>query len=484
MWFRSDLRAGDNPALVSACARARAAHGRVVGLFVVSPGEWRAHDWAGVRVDFVLRTVRELSRTLEGLGIPLLVRSAATAGDVVATVLATAREAGCSSVECNAEYELNEARRDAALVAAVAAADLTVHVHHDQCLLAPGTVLTQSGTPFTVFTPFRRRVYQMLEEEREAGGMQGPRVPAVPRGFGRLEGVPGPEAVPEGVAGFESAVPARLWPAGEREAARRLEAFIERRVLKYKAERDRPDLDGTSVLSPYLAVGAISVRQCLRGALGVNDGKLEGGREGPACWISELVWRDFYRHIVAAFPRVCMHRAFKTPTDRIAWRRDEGELAAWKEGRTGYPIVDAAMRQLAATGWMHNRLRMISAMFLTKDLLIDWRLGERHFMRSLVDGDLASNNGGWQWSASTGTDAAPYFRVFNPASQSRKVDPEGAFIRRWVPELAGVEGDAVHEPGLLAALARARVEYPGPMVDHGRGRERALAAFKGLGAGV
>lgn len=200
------------------------------------------------------------------------------------------------------------------------------------------------------------------------------------------------------------------------------------------------------------------------------------GAPGPSCWISELVWREFYKHIVFHFPRVCMGRAFRPETEKIKWVEDERLLAAWQQGRTGYPIVDAAQRALLATGWMHNRLRMISAMFLSKDLFLDWRLGERHFMRNLVDGDLASNNGGWQWSASTGTDAAPYFRIFNPASQSSKFDAEGRFIKKWCPELAKLNGPELHEPGLLG-LRRHTVDYPEPVVDHAAARERVLRAF-------
>jgi deoxyribodipyrimidine photo-lyase len=283
--------------------------------------------------------------------------------------------------------------------------------------------------------------------------------------------------VPARVKGFESSVDPGLWPAGERAAAKRLEAFVDGRISRYKTDRELPGVDGTSTLSPYLAVGAISPRQCLKAAVEWNKGKLSGGHPGADQWIAELIWREFYRHVLVAFPRVCMGRAFKSETDRIRWRYDEGEFAAWCEGRTGYPIVDAAMRCLNATGWMHNRLRMVAAMFLAKDLLIDWRWGEKYFMQRLVDGDLASNNGGWQWSASTGTDAAPYFRIFNPVSQSRKCDPEGVFIRKWVPELAGVSGDEVHDPSELPPLVRAGLRYPEKMVDHGEARERVMSAF-------
>ncbi len=202
---------------------------------------------------------------------------------------------------------------------------------------------------------------------------------------------------------------------------------------------------------------------------------------GRETWITELIWREFYRHILVGFPRVSRHQPFRLETRRLEWSGNEEHFDAWKEGRTGVPIVDAAMRCLRATGWMHNRLRMITAMHLTKDLFLDWRRGERWFMRNLIDGDLASNNGGWQWSASTGTDAAPYFRIFNPVSQSRKFDPDGAFIRAWVPELRDLAGGEIHDPSSLPELARARIDYPAPIVNHTQARERAIAAFKALG---
>jgi deoxyribodipyrimidine photo-lyase len=282
-----------------------------------------------------------------------------------------------------------------------------------------------------------------------------------------------------------------LWPGGEAWARRQLRAFVKDAIGAYKTDRDYPGRAGTSAASVPLAVGALSTRQCLHAALeagglaagGLNPKAFDRMPEGPRHWLSEVVWREFFTHVLVGWPRVCMNRAFQVHTDRLAWPTDRGAFEAWREGRTGIPIVDAGMRQLAATGWMHNRVRMVTAMFLTKNLFIDWRWGERHFMRSLVDGYFASNNGGWQWSASTGTDAAPYFRIFNPVSQSEKFDPEGAYIRRWVPELGGVAGEAVHAPhDRLPPLARARLAYPEPIVDLSASRDAAIRAFQALRA--
>ncbi len=266
----------------------------------------------------------------------------------------------------------------------------------------------------------------------------------------------------------------------------KLKKFASDHIDRYKSDRDFPGIPGTSQQSVYLTTGVISPRQCLHIAIEANNGKLDGGLAGPTCWISELIWREFYVHVLEAFPRVCKHRAFKPATDRISWSHDDNMFERWKTGTTGVPIVDAAMRQLNQTGWMHNRLRMVAAMYLTKDLFIDWRWGERYFMQNLVDGFLASNNGGWQWSASTGTDAAPYFRIFNPVSQSRSYDPEGTFIRTYCPELAGLNSDEIHDPYSdatgVAPLRRSKLDYPAPIVDHRAARERVLAAFKAIGS--
>jgi deoxyribodipyrimidine photo-lyase len=270
------------------------------------------------------------------------------------------------------------------------------------------------------------------------------------------------------------------WPAGEKAAQKRLAEFTGDCLEKYHELRDLPAVDGTSCLSPWLACGAISPRQCLATVKRENQ-KWPAEGSGAEAWLNELIWRDFYTHVVVGFPRVSCSQPFQKKTAALKWRYDENDLQAWQSGLTGYPIVDAAMRQLKQTGWMHNRLRMIVAMFLSKHLLIDWRLGEKYFMQNLLDGDLAANNGGWQWSASTGTDAVPSFRIFNPFSQSARFDSDGSFIRKFCPELSEVSAVALHDPRKLAVeIAQKKIRYPAPIVDHKIARERALAAFKNL----
>ncbi len=477
VWFRADLRVSDNPALHRASIDAAAAGGALIALFIICPEQWRSHDWAAIKVDFILRHLRELSADLAKLNIPLLVESTPTFRDVPKTLASFASRQNCQAIYWNKEVELNETRRDAAVSAAAKQAGLRALGFTDQTLIEPGEVRTGEGNFYTVFTPFKRSLYRTIEER---GGVH---LVAAPRKQSPLPLAPSP--IPESIAGFLSHVPdaPSLWPAGEKHAQTRLAAFAKSHLGNYKLQRDQPALDSTSTLSPYLAIGSISSRQCIAAAIPANDGKLEGPNLGATTWISELAWREFYRHIIVGFPRVCMGRAFKPDTEQIAWAWNEHHFNAWCAGRSGFPIVDAGMRQLSATGWMHNRVRMIVAMFLTKDLFFDWRRGERFFMRHLIDGDLGSNNGGWQWSASTGTDAAPYFRIFNPFSQSRTCDPAGNYIRRWVPELASLEGGekgAIHDPSTLPPLARARIDYPEPIVDHAKAKDRVMKAFQSL----
>ncbi|MCU7650902.1 deoxyribodipyrimidine photo-lyase [Pseudomonas piscis] len=467
IWLRSDLRLHDNTALSAAAQR-----GPTVAVYLLSPEQWQAHDDAPCKIDFWLRNLQSLSTALGQLNIPLLIRSAATWDQAPRVLLDLCRQLQIRMLHFNQEYGIHESRRDAAVARVLENAGVGVQGHFDQLLFKPGSVLTKSGGYFQVFSQFRKVCYSRLHTAL-------PVLVSAPRAQMPLSISADP--LPGQIEGFPTPKPAlrELWPAGEDEAQARLERFADEQIHYYQGERDFPAKPGTSQLSPYLAAGVISPRQCLHAALRSNQGEFESGNPGAVTWINELLWRDFYKHILAGYPRVSRHRAFRPETEAVKWRDAPEELAAWQEARTGLPIIDAAMRQLLETGWMHNRLRMVVAMFLTKNLLIDWREGERFFMRHLIDGDLAANNGGWQWSASTGTDAAPYFRIFNPVSQSQKFDSEGRFIKHWLPQLAGLNKKDIHNPATLGGLFGV-ADYPAPMVDLPRSRERALAAFKAL----
>ncbi|UVL83094.1 deoxyribodipyrimidine photo-lyase [Pseudomonas sp. B21-028] len=465
IWLRSDLRVNDNTALAAAAAR-----GPCVAVYLTSPAQWRAHDDAPCKIDFWLRNLAALSKALAELNIPLLIRHAPHWDQAPSVLLTLCRELNIEAVHANEEYGVNEARRDAEAARCLKAQGIDFHSYLDQLLFKPGSVLTRTGSYFQVFSQFRKVCYSRLR-------LSLPKLVCAPARQAPT-GIHS-DPVPTEVEGF--ALPSdslrALWPAGENEARRRLDTFVDQHLDFYQSERDFPARPGTSQLSAYLVAGVVSPRQCLHAALQANQGEFESGSVGVVTWINELLWREFYKHILVGFPRVSRHRAFRPETEALAWRNAPEELAAWKQARTGLPIIDAAMRQLLETGWMHNRLRMVVAMFLTKNLLIDWREGERFFMQHLIDGDLAANNGGWQWSASTGTDSAPWFRIFNPLSQSEKFDREGLFIKRWLPELNDLDKQQVHNP--LGGLFH-RPDYPAPIVNLSQSRERALGAFRNL----
>ncbi|KPY87249.1 deoxyribodipyrimidine photo-lyase [Pseudomonas syringae pv. tagetis] len=469
IWLRSDLRVHDNTALTAAMER-----GPTLAVYLLSPAQWRSHDDADCKVDFWLRNLVELEKALATFNVPLLIREADTWDQAPEVLAKLCTQFKVDGLHLNQEYGINETRRDQAVQKAMEKAGVHFNSYLDQLLFKPSSILTKTGNYFQVFTQFKKVCYSRLHEAMPHPG----RAPQTQQPLSIKS-----DSIPDQVKGF--ATPSQtlrnLWPAGEAEARRRMDTFADEQISYYKTERDFPAKPGTSQLSAYLAAGVISPRQCLHAALASNQGEFESGDVGTVTWINELLWREFYKHTLVGYPRVSRHRAFRPETEALKWRDAPEELLAWQEARTGLPIIDAAMRQLLETGWMHNRLRMVVAMFLTKNLLIDWREGERFFMRHLIDGDLAANNGGWQWSSSTGTDSAPYFRIFNPLSQSERFDPEGVFIKRWLPELADLNKKQIHDPASIGDLFGA-ADYPKPIVDLSKSRARALAAFRALPA--
>lgn len=459
MWFRSDLRVDDNTALYNAVLD----HGKVAAVYYATPRQWSEHDMASVRGEFIWRNLESLRQALEKINIPLIVRCVPRFADIKTDLPSLIRELNCRSVFVNREYAVNEIRSDQTIAKMLAAMDVRWRSFDDATLLPPGSVRTQQGQPFKVFTPFKRTLIEHIGD-----GAVG--CLTLPRKAKPWFAAPPLPDYPY----RKSTVAPTLWPAGEKAAGKRLHEFIEQRLIAYKDQRDIPAENGTSVLSPYLAQGIISVRRCAEAALAVNGGQWQGGDEGAATWLNELIWREFYLHVLAQFPRVAMNRPLRVETEAVRWRRDEREFSAWCEGRTGFPLVDAAMRQLNTTGWMHNRLRMVTAMFLSKYLLLDWRMGERYFMQHLIDGDLAANNGGWQWSASTGTDAVPYFRLLSPVRQMQRFDTDAKFCKHYLPELRNIDAKIIAQPGHPDLL---RAGYPAPLVDVKFARERVLHAF-------
>lgn len=461
-WVRRDLRLHDNRSLRAA----RAAADAVIPLFIIDRA-LQTSEWVSEkRRAFLLGGLRDLDAALRERGSYLLVRHgrpAAVLADLVA-------EIGADAVYAEADYSPYARRRDDAVRGHV-----PLKLVGGPAIRHPGEIEKASGGPYVVYTPYKNS-WRQRPLPHAADLLPAPDAISTPENIAN-DGLPSAPALPDGVP----------FPPGETEARRRLMAFTQgddAPIFAYKQQRNLPATDGTSRLSPYLRFGMVSAREAAVQALtAVARASDKQAREGAQTWLDELIWRDFYISVLYHNPHV-RGGSFRPEYDRIVWRNDADEFDAWRNGRTGYPIVDAAMRQLQETGWMHNRARMIVASFLVKDLLIDWRWGERWFMQQLVDGDPAANNGGWQWAAGTGTDAAPYFRIFNPTTQGERFDKEGDYIRRWVPELRHVPDQFIHEPAQMTPLEQRNAnciigeDYPRPIVDHKAARQRTLDAYK------
>ncbi|ENB66382.1 deoxyribodipyrimidine photo-lyase [Escherichia coli P0298942.6] len=461
VWFRQDLRLHDNLALAAACRNSSA---RVLALYIATPRQWATHNMSPRQAELINAQLNGLQIALAEKGIPLLFREVDDFVASVEIVKQVCAENSVTHLFYNYQYEVNERARDVEVERALR--NVVCEGFDDSVILPPGAVMTGNHEMYKVFTPFKNAWLKRLRE-----GM--PECVAAPkvRSSGSIEPAPS-ITLNYPRQSFDTA----HFPVEEKAAIAQLRQFCQNGAGEYEQQRDFPAVEGPSRLSASLATGGLSPRQCLHRLLAEQPQALDGG--AGSVWLSELIWREFYRHLMTYYPSLCKHCPFIAWTDRVQWQSNPAHLQAWQEGKTGYPIVDAAMRQLNSTGWMHNRLRMITASFLVKDLLIDWREGERYFMSQLIDGDLAANNGGWQWAASTGTDAAPYFRIFNPTTQGEKFDREGEFIRRWLPELRDVPGKAVHEPWKWAQKAGVMLDYPQPIVDHKEARLRTLAAYE------
>jgi deoxyribodipyrimidine photo-lyase len=469
VWFRRDLRSFDHAALYHALVEARAVYCAFVFDREILD---KLPDAADRRVEFIWESVAELAVEFAKNGGALIVRH----GFARRAIPELAILLKANAVYANHDYEPVARDRDAEVGEALKQRGIAFVTSKDQVIVEHGEILTRGGEPFRVFTPYKRAWLQALTPSHVEPYPVERYIDALAKPPTRLVGgMPSLKAM-----GFARTNLETLGVGTGMSGASALLTDFKKRIGRYREARDYPAVKGPSYLSVHLRFGTVSIRALASFAHGRS---LRPGGEGAATWLSELIWRDFYAQILWHHPQVVAH-AFKAEYDALEFPNDPDWFAAWCEGRTGYPIVDAAMRQLNTTGYMHNRLRMITASFLVKDLLVDWRLGEKYFADKLIDFDLASNNGGWQWAASTGCDAQPYFRIFNPVTQSERFDPAGKFIRRYVPEIAELANDEIHAPWRVSdsvQQAKGAVighDYPPPIVDHGAAREAVLALFK------
>jgi deoxyribodipyrimidine photo-lyase len=464
-WIRRDLRLADNQALTAALNHAA----RVVPVFVFDPALLNSPYTGSKRLTFLIEGLHKLDAHLQKRGSRLIIRRGHPQTELAKLV----SESGAEAIFAEADHSPFARRRDARI-----AEHLPLHLTDGVTAHPPGAVLKGDGTPYTVYTPFSK-AWKALPQPGPDDLLPVPKYISTPS-------ILASQPIPE-----KPALPNKfLFAPGEKEAQCRLKAFLGQlsqtanpKIFAYADARNRMDIEGTSGLSPYLRFGMLSARQAVVAAReAIELAPTDQAHKGATTWLNELIWREFYVSILYHFPQV-RRRSFRPQYDDITWDNNEAAFAAWCQGLTGYPVVDAAMRQLVQTGWMHNRARMIVASFLVKDLLVDWRWGEQFFMQHLIDGDPAANNGGWQWTAGTGTDAAPYFRVFNPILQSKKFDPDGDYIRRWVPELHHVPLKFIHNPWEMSMQAQQQVgcligkDYPTSIIDHKWARNRALAAY-------
>ena len=463
LWFRNDIRTHDNPALAYFLEQKQASE-TAKAIFFVSEKQWLVHDWSAIKIDFIKRHVNALAEKLLALNIVLEVVHCDDFSGQIAYLKSYCHQHNVREVVANKEIEFNENQRDKSCLEQ----GVPLRMFESDVIVKKGQVLNKSAEMYKVFTPYKRAWLTYVKQY----------------GFTYL-GKPRPltekelnvDNSPKLLKPLTCSGASDAWPLAAEVEQHVIPQFYQDKVASYGEKRDFPAIKATSGLSPYLAIGAISPRYLLQLYIQRFPDILVASDSPEFTWLNELIWREFYRNLVFHRQDLSKHKCFNPKYHHVKWPNSPELFQAWCQGKTGYPLVDAAMRQLNQTGWMHNRLRMVVASFLTKHLLIDWRWGEKYFMQQLIDGDLAANNGGWQWAASTGCDAQPYFRVFNPIRQSERFDPKGEFIRKYLPELVELPDKEIHFPHVYLAKHNLKNYWPA-IVDHKQARLAALDFYR------
>lgn len=472
VWLRRDLRLHDQPALTAAIEECD----EVIPLFVFDERLLRSNIFGSACVNFMLGCLKELAASLADRGMTLQWRR----GEQIEQVVQAARESKADVVYWNRDYEPEAIERDRLVQQQLGKLGVTVRTFKDHVVFEAAEIRGATGEPLQRYSAYRARWWTKWHSRT-------PSMLRVPTNRGKANSLPSLVPAPLPSAEELGYDPVELaFVPGEREAQKRLRWFVEGPIHSYAQGRNHPSIDGSSQLSPHFRFGTLSPRAAIHAALGTLAKGGRVSRQDVLTWVDELVWREFFQQVLTAYPHVATSpfRAIIVPPARPAGHERDRLFQAWCEGKTGYPIVDAGMRQLNHTGWMHNRVRMVVASFLIKDLRIDWRSGERYFMQHLIDADVAANNGNWQWCASTGTDSMPGYRIFNPVLQSKKFDPDGAYIRSHIPELRKVPGRLIHEPYRLSSDEQdgsgchIGIDYPAPIVDHHQARQEYLNLSK------
>ncbi|BBI01244.1 deoxyribodipyrimidine photolyase [Buchnera aphidicola (Nipponaphis monzeni)] len=461
IWFRNDLRTLENPAVSAACQNNTF---KVIAIYIATPNQWRSHHMAPKQAAFIYHNLISLKNELVHFDIKLYTHQSSTFLNAALYFIKFCLKHDVKNVFYNYEYMLNECERDNLVKKHLHRKKIFMYGFHGSMLLSPHVVKNKKNKTYQVYSPFKKCVLKHLKQLNLAS----PMLLKKNIKYKKMLTIR-PFCYP--MEEFDQTI----FPIGEKRALYRLKIFCTNKIIRYGLHRNFPYLTSTSLLSPYLSIGVLSPIQCLKYILKKVPNVFSLSKK--CTWLNEIIWREFYYYLIASYPILSKNQSIKKWTEKIPWKNNNIYLEAWKKGNTGFPIIDAGMRQLNTLGWMHNRLRMITASFLVKNLFIDWRLGHNYFMSKLIDGNFASNNGNWQWISSTGYNSTPYFRIFNPEIQSKKFDCLGKFILQYIPELKKIPISEIHNPHAWIIKNKVNFNYPAPIINYKLSRKNNLSVF-------